>query len=1224
MIKLNTNLSSLIVQSNLSKSTDMLNAAIERMTSGFKINHAKDNAAGYSISERMSSQISSYEVAEDNATMGLDIVETASSSLAIIEDRLSRLRILQEQAMNGTYGADSLAAINQECNCLVDEINRLYYTTEYNGINLFLDKSDVNNKPEYQELNANKDTTFDELGLTSYNFSVYDSNNSLLEDITMTAENTIGEFLERLSAYDINGKISNGVITLSSSNGSYISGGLADELGISVIDKTYIEYSSQSSSSAITYEKTTTADSNTTFSVLGITSDSEVLVYDNVKNVLGTISVSASDTVDSLFNSLSAYGINGKIENGVITLDSDSGNYAAGDLMNALGIGVQNLPSVTLITTATISSTISDYYSGNSYNITIVNTETSGEEVISIGARALFSDLKTALAGHNMSLDITDGVMTISSSNKYLYAKGDMLDSFGVSVVPNGTYTQTVVNSMTSSTKMTYSTITTTTTTQTQTVGGTFLQSVTQIDTTGMQSVSEVNLRNLKSGTFAIRTTSDLEQLALLNPFDETDRDFTFILANDIDYGGNDWETISVSTHLHMVFDGNGFVIRNVKSSDGLFSNVSSIGSEIKNLGMENIVIEYNQNYTDKGCLCDDLQDGKLINCYVSGGSIDLSSFGGSFYYSVGGLVGNMYNGLIENCYSSVTINAASNTYSEYVGCGGIVGQASGTVRNCYSEAIISSMYMNNGGIVGCNSDAFNDLTISNCEFSGEIKIPAGDGFLGGMVGHISASNCYIENCVVDALLKALYGIGAGLVGEISSSYSTLEVTNSYVNSHNGDYYDYGVVNGVDFDANVIIKNTSHSEGMELYNPSNSNVTSSGSWNSSYAPVFNYYPTEVVTTVLQTKTSVIDATSGVSLSTLGINSGALTLMVNGVSKELQYSSGYTLQNFIESLKTYGITASLSGGKLTIVQNNNAFIISDSGNLAQTAGLDLSKSYSTSEGTLYTNTPSHEISKTRIEQPGANTPSKVLGLKSIYTLSETTTLSDINLGGNYQVKVNGRNVNISLKSSDSFADFITKLKTVGIDASISNGIFSLRGDGESGIFASALISALKLGKANYTEGVHKENTNSNKMTYIGKIPGIDIEGIYAPGSFVLQVGINSDEASQIKIETCFKLSPTEALRGIGVYDEDYLSSIDKMLSEITLKQTELGAIQNRLVSALDEINTHYENLISSRSTLRDADIAEVSSEYIRSQMLQQASATLLSTVNQSPSIALQLL
>lgn len=137
MLSVTTNLASLIVQSNLRKSTNGLNVAIERMTTGFKINGAKDNAANHSIVTDMSTKISAYEVAEENASMGLDMVSTASDTLEQINDRLARLRALQEQAANGTYGEDSLKAINKEVNALVDEIERLYDTTEYNGIKLF-------------------------------------------------------------------------------------------------------------------------------------------------------------------------------------------------------------------------------------------------------------------------------------------------------------------------------------------------------------------------------------------------------------------------------------------------------------------------------------------------------------------------------------------------------------------------------------------------------------------------------------------------------------------------------------------------------------------------------------------------------------------------------------------------------------------------------------------------------------------------------------------------------------------------------------------------------------------------------------------------------------------------------------------------------------------------------------------------------------------------------
>ena len=143
MITLNTNLGALIVQSNLKTSTNGLNIAIERMTSGFKINHAKDNAANYSISTRLSSKISAYEIAEDNASMGLDLVQTASSSLETMSNLTSRLRNLATQAQNGTYSDKSLEAINSEAQAIVQELNRIKDTTQYNGINLLSGKSEV-------------------------------------------------------------------------------------------------------------------------------------------------------------------------------------------------------------------------------------------------------------------------------------------------------------------------------------------------------------------------------------------------------------------------------------------------------------------------------------------------------------------------------------------------------------------------------------------------------------------------------------------------------------------------------------------------------------------------------------------------------------------------------------------------------------------------------------------------------------------------------------------------------------------------------------------------------------------------------------------------------------------------------------------------------------------------------------------------------------------------
>ena len=137
MLSINTNLSSLIAQNSLTKSTNSLNQAIERMSTGFKINNAKDNAANYSISTNMTTKIGAYQIAEENCAMGLDMVTTASSTLDLVSEHVQRIRDLCEQASNGTYGNQSLQAIQSEIDARLAEIERIQASSEYNGIKLF-------------------------------------------------------------------------------------------------------------------------------------------------------------------------------------------------------------------------------------------------------------------------------------------------------------------------------------------------------------------------------------------------------------------------------------------------------------------------------------------------------------------------------------------------------------------------------------------------------------------------------------------------------------------------------------------------------------------------------------------------------------------------------------------------------------------------------------------------------------------------------------------------------------------------------------------------------------------------------------------------------------------------------------------------------------------------------------------------------------------------------
>ena len=132
-ISVNTNLASLTAQKSLSGATSRMNTAMERMTTGYKINSSKDDAAGMAVSSKLEYKLGSLKVAQDNVQMGSTLIETEEGVLGVINDNLTRIRDLTEQAANGTYGSDALNAIRIEVQARMDEITRISQSTEYNG-----------------------------------------------------------------------------------------------------------------------------------------------------------------------------------------------------------------------------------------------------------------------------------------------------------------------------------------------------------------------------------------------------------------------------------------------------------------------------------------------------------------------------------------------------------------------------------------------------------------------------------------------------------------------------------------------------------------------------------------------------------------------------------------------------------------------------------------------------------------------------------------------------------------------------------------------------------------------------------------------------------------------------------------------------------------------------------------------------------------------------------
>ena len=135
-IVVQTNTLALNSQKNLNKATSSMNQAMERLSTGYKINKAADDAAGLFVATTMTSQISGSEKAKENANIGINLLQTAEGSLTTIQDNLQRIRDLTVQAANEVYSSESLAAMKMEVDARLAEIDRIASVAEFNGIKL--------------------------------------------------------------------------------------------------------------------------------------------------------------------------------------------------------------------------------------------------------------------------------------------------------------------------------------------------------------------------------------------------------------------------------------------------------------------------------------------------------------------------------------------------------------------------------------------------------------------------------------------------------------------------------------------------------------------------------------------------------------------------------------------------------------------------------------------------------------------------------------------------------------------------------------------------------------------------------------------------------------------------------------------------------------------------------------------------------------------------------
>lgn len=197
MSVINTNITSMIGQSNLSKSQNALQTSMERLSSGLRINSAKDDAAGQAIANRMSSQITGLAQSQRNANDGISISQTAEGALNQVNDNLQRVRELTVQAQNGTNSQDDLTSIQNEIGQRLNEINRISEETSFNGVKVLASDQGVQiqvgaNDGERISVNL-EEINAETLGLTGFNVDGTGTPNEIASQTDLAANGFIDQ-----------------------------------------------------------------------------------------------------------------------------------------------------------------------------------------------------------------------------------------------------------------------------------------------------------------------------------------------------------------------------------------------------------------------------------------------------------------------------------------------------------------------------------------------------------------------------------------------------------------------------------------------------------------------------------------------------------------------------------------------------------------------------------------------------------------------------------------------------------------------------------------------------------------------------------------------------------------------------------------------------------------------------------------------------------------------
>ena len=1291
MITLTSDVADLILQRTLGENSLGLNNSINRMTTGYKVNQAKDNAAGYSIITDLSKKISSMLQVQQNTDDGISLLQTAEGGLEEVQKLLERLRDLATQASNGTYDSDTRESMQAEADQIIEQISQIRDSIKYDNQNLYYKENNVKTsvttqsrimKAQVFSLSAQSGTiegaeafTGGETRTITIDGVNYTVKNRLstANDLSYSKDTSTGELTLIASNFEIRGQedVEHNLI-ISGRNNSIYGGGLADTIeeldsncgnnniyggaGNDTIilrggSRAYGEagddiltgyggnlYGGEGNDILNVYNGGTNSggegndvfniyqnnntnngdDGDDTFNIIGSLSGVTINGGTGTNTVTGEVGsnttinvVGANSGVVSLVKGVEQKAtINGidytmsvtqssaeviyKLDtSGQITFTSSSGGVIIkGDVNKKHNVVVRGVTFYggnqgdTILANAnntivycgngsnkiTISNGLC--YGGAGNNEVSINNYTryyggSGVNNITVSGKYNYIEsgsgaIKLTLKGSDNTIYGAGGNNTIVSntgSNNFISGFGDADNAQALSLAKGETKNLTI-NGINYTVKNNSSNYSNAVLFSVNPVTGAISFSGVNVNVTGQKDVSHnVELYGLNFKFYGGEKDDIITMYAVNSTiYGEGGNDKLLINNVSTAYGGaGDDEIIINSSGTAYGDDGDDIITANAGGSliinGGLGNDTYNINAKVTNLtdtGGDNI---YNINADNIN-----ISGGPGADTfYLSGNNNTVLGAGGDDYFVIDGSNNFIDGGTGNNYYIDNGTGTSFSNVNKDPNAGGISFTYQGEAK---TFTLNGKTYTVTNNFAGSNM-----LQYSLNPNTGVITL--------------NGSNFGVNASSNESAILNIRGNNNVIMGSDLSDKITVEQGSN------------NVINGGKGNDTLIMNSENNSlNGGE----GNDNITLNASTN-------------------------LEVTGGAGADTININSdnntnissgsGNDVIKVNGAHNNINTGEG---NNSITVNKDNNTINSGDGDNKYVITSSSNTITSGKGNNSiGVQGDDNNITTQNAKGDINIYGNNNTVSNTRGENQitingEGNSYSSMLGDKKVTIIG---TNNDVTTGaGDDQIEVKGDNNTIESTSGNNEISIKGDSNTIQGGSDKDN--IKINGDNNTANGGAESDSFMVSNGNNNT--IDGEGGERNTLIDNGKntvyTNAVDITP--RPFELNIKVDIGSGSDKYISTSISFNLFDFSVDFSTAEGALESLESIDEMLSSVSDQLLNIGNTINRLESVSEAQSIKLNNLISFRSTMRDADIAEESSNYIRYQILQQASATLLAS------------